>query len=87
LQRHKKWREEFVMPVPPATMEAQGSTVKFSLSEDGLTVITEQEEAVPDSGLIYNIWEAAVGDPQGHHIMRVYVEDKLVRTFEFEVEE
>lgn len=82
-----KWREEFVMPVPPATMEAQGSTVKYSLSEDGLTVTTEQEEVVPDSGLIYNVWGVAAGDPKGHHIIRVYVEDKLVRTFEFETEE
>jgi S1-C subfamily serine protease len=82
-----KWREEFVMPIPPATMEAQGSTVKYSLSEDGLTVTTEQEEIVPDSGLIYNIWGIAAGDPKGHHIIRVYVEDKLVRTFEFEAEE
>ncbi|TFH08327.1 MAG: serine protease, partial [Nitrosomonadales bacterium] len=82
-----KWREEFVMPISPATMEAQGSTVKYSLSKDGLTVTTEQEGVVPDSGLIYNVWGVAAGDPKGHHIMRVYVEDKLVRTFEFEVEE
>ena len=51
-----KWREEIVFPDSPATMEAQGSTVKYLLSEDELTVTIEQEEVVPDSGLISSRW-------------------------------
>jgi len=81
-----KWREEFVLPDSPAIWDIQGSTAQHSISEDGLTFTTEQEEVVPDSGLIYHTWGVAAGDPKGLHIMRIYVEDKLVRTFEFEME-
>jgi hypothetical protein len=82
-----KWREEIVFPASQAILDIHGSTAKHSISEDGLTVTSEQEEVVPDSGLIYHMWGVAAGDPKGSHVMRVYVEDKLVRTFEFEAEE
>jgi S1-C subfamily serine protease len=82
-----KWREEIVFPSPLAILDINGSTAQHSTSEDGLTVTTEQEEVVHDSGLIYHMWGVAAGDPKGHHIVRVYLEDKLVRTFEFEAEE
>ncbi len=81
-----KWREEFVLPAPPVTMVVHDGTAQHSISEDGLTVTTEQEEVVPDGGLIYHMWGVAAGDPKGLHVMRVYVEDKLVRTFGFEME-
>jgi hypothetical protein len=82
-----KWREEIVFPSPLAILDIHGSTAQHSTSEDGLTVTTELEEVVPDGGLIYHMWGVAAGDPKGPHVMRIYVEDKLVRTFEFEVEE
>ena len=81
-----KWREEFVLPASPATWNIKDSTAQHSVSEDGLTLTSEKEEVVPDSGLIFSMWGVAAGDPKGHHVMRVYVEDKLVRTFEFEME-
>jgi hypothetical protein len=82
-----KWREEMVFPSPLAILDINGSTAQHSTSEDGLTVTSELEEVVPDSGLIYHMWGVAAGDPEGHHVVRIYVEDKLVRTFEFEAEE
>lgn len=80
-----KWREELVVPTPPATWGIQGSTAQHSISDDRRTLTTEREVA-PNRGLIYNMWAVAAGDPKGPHIVRVYVEEKLVRTFEFETE-
>ena len=82
-----KWREEMVLPAPLKTLDIIGSSSQHSISEDGLTVTTKQEELVSDSGLIYHRWWVDAGDPMGHYIVRIYMEDKLVRTFEFEAEE
>ncbi len=80
-----KWREEMVVPSPPATWGIQNSTAQHSISDDRRTLTTERE-VVPNRGLIYNVWSVAAGDPKGPHVVRVYVEGKLVRTFEFETE-
>lgn len=80
-----KWREELVVPTPPETWGIQGSTAQHSISDDRRTLTTEREVA-PNRGLIYNMWAVAAGDPKGLHIVRVYVEGNLVRTFEFETE-
>lgn len=80
-----KWREELVVPTRPVTWGIQGSTAQHSVSDDGRTLTTERE-VVPNRGIIYNVWSVAPGDPKGSHVMRVYVEGKLVRTFEFETE-
>ncbi len=80
-----KWREELVVPTPPATWGIQGSTAQHSVSDDGRTLTTERE-VVPNRGIIYNVWSVAPGDPKGPHVVRVYVEGKLVRTFDFETE-
>jgi hypothetical protein len=80
-----KWREEMVLPSPPATWGIQSSTAQHSISDDRRTLATERE-VVPNRGLIYNVWGVAAGDPKGPHVVRVYVEGKLVRTFEFETE-
>jgi hypothetical protein len=80
-----KWREEMVVPSPPATWGIQNSTAQHSISDDRRTLTTERE-VVPNRGLIYNVWGVAAGDPKGPHVVRVYVEGKLVRTFEFETE-
>lgn len=80
-----RWREEMVVPSPPATWGIQNSTAQHSISDDRRTLTTERE-VVPNRGLIYNVWGVAAGDPKGPHVVRVYVEGKLVRTFEFETE-
>jgi hypothetical protein len=48
--------------------------------------LTTEREVAPNRGFIYNRWAVAAGDPKGLHVVRVYVEGKLVRTFEFEAE-
>jgi hypothetical protein len=37
------------------------------------------------SGLIANAWNVAKGDPPGHYIIRVAVEDQPTRQFDFDV--
>lgn len=80
-----KWREEMVVPSPPATWGIQNSTAQHTISADRRTLTTERE-VVPNRGIIHNVWGVAAGDPKGAHVVRVYVEGKLVRTFEFETE-
>lgn len=80
-----KWREELVVPTPLTTWNIEGSAAQHSISDDRRTLTTERE-VILDRGLIYNMWAVAAGDPKGPHIVRVYVEGKLVRTFEFETE-
>ena len=80
-----KWREEMVVPSPPATWGIQKSTAQHTISDDRRTLTTERE-VVPNRGIIHNVWAVAAGDPKGPHVVRVYVEGKLVRTFEFETE-
>ena len=80
-----KWREEMVVPSPPATWGIQNSTAQHTISDDRRTLTTERE-VVPNRGIIHNVWAVAAGDPKGPHVVRVYVEGKLVRTFEFETE-
>jgi len=80
-----KWREEFTLPYPPATWgdaEAQGL---HSVSKDGRVSVMESEVA-PVDGLIFNSWSVAVGDPQGHHVMRVLIDNRYERVFEFDVQ-
>ncbi len=79
-----KWREEFTLPAPPETWgEGQKQGVS-TISADKKTCVTERE-VKPDQGIIYNIWSVAPGDPKGHYIIRVIVEGKAERTFEFDV--
>ena len=79
-----KWREEFTLPVKPATWGTAEELGTRSVSEDGRTSVTEREVA-PDQGLIFNTWSVAAGDPAGKYVIRVFVEGALAKTFEFEV--
>ena len=79
-----KWREVFTLPAAPNTWGVEGDTEDLSITNDGKTSTKEQEVA-PEEGLIFNSWTIAPGDPQGKHVMRVYIEGRLVHIFEFEV--
>ncbi|NTW99044.1 MAG: hypothetical protein HGB35_03780 [Geobacteraceae bacterium] len=79
-----KWREEFTLPAIPATWGDSHLPGTSSVSADGLTSITEREVS-PDQGVISNSWEVAPGDPQGHYVIRVFVEGSLAKVFEFDV--
>ncbi|MDR2874633.1 MAG: hypothetical protein LBV44_01705 [Methylobacillus sp.] len=78
-----KWREEFTLPAKPETWGIDDSTSRTSA--DGLTTTTERTVAAED-GILYNVWDVAPGDPKGHYVMRVFVDDKLAATFEFDVQ-
>jgi hypothetical protein len=76
-------REEFQMPVAPKKWENSGAG-EFKISPDGRTGTTEAD-AVLEDGAIMNAWAVAAGDPAGAHVIRLYIEGKLVRTFKFDV--
>lgn len=79
-----KWREEFTLPVKPATWGDPEPLGTRTVSNDGRTSITEREVA-PERGVIFNSWTVAPGDPKGHYVIRVFVEGMPAKTFEFEL--
>lgn len=79
-----QWREEFTLPAQPQTwgkLELAGVRV---ISGDGRTVMTKRESLVR-KGLIFNVWEIAVGDPSGPSQIQVFLGDKQVGDFSFEI--
>lgn len=79
-----KWREEFTLPVKPATWGDPEPLGTRTVSNDGRTSITEREVS-PTRGTIFNSWTVAPGDPKGRYVIRVFVEGTLAKTFEFEL--
>ena len=80
-----RWREEFTLPAAPSLWggEKAPSTVQ-SLSADRRISITEGE-AAPAQGMIFNAWSVAPGDPAGTYRIRVFIDNRLVETFDFKV--
>ena len=56
-----------------------------AMSDEGRPTITEREVTL-HNGVIFNSWSVAAGDPTGTYRVRVSIEGRLVRTFEFRVE-
>jgi hypothetical protein len=82
-----RWREEFSMPVPPAHWGLKTVSTDLhppTLSADRRTVTTERLVPVR-GGTVAHWWTTEASDPTGPHSMRVYVEDVLVGSFEFDV--
>ncbi|HTO49597.1 MAG TPA: hypothetical protein VML91_18315 [Burkholderiales bacterium] len=78
-----RWREEFTVPTPPETW---GPTEgKHEISADRKVSILERE-VTPERGFLFNAWTIAPGDPKGHHVIRVTVEDAPPVVFEFDIE-
>lgn len=78
-------REEFTLPLQPATWGDPPPTGIRVISDDGRTAISVQESA-PDKGVLFNVWEIAPGDPAGRHTIRVFIDGVLAGAFEFDVE-
>jgi hypothetical protein len=78
-------REELELPIAPKVWNSPLSGQGFKVSPDGRTGITELD-AEFNEGVLMNAWQVADGDPTGDHVLRLYVEGKLVRTFKFKVE-
>jgi len=79
-----KVREELTAPEKPETWGSSDPAVSKSVSADGLTVTTERE-VVPIRGMLLSMWTVAPGDPQGRHTIRIYIDGRPVRNFEFEL--
>jgi|UPI000372F942 hypothetical protein len=77
------WREILKLPKPPQTWGTTNAE-NFSLSADG-TFVEIKRKDFPKDGVIANSWTIASGDPVGKYIMQVYIGDRHVATFEFEV--
>lgn len=75
-----KLREELVLPAPGNWTTLGDTTV----SED--KKIGNTTRVVPvGAGVISNTWCYAEGDPKGTHKIRIWIEDRLVAEFNFEV--
>ncbi|MBD2612208.1 hypothetical protein VF14_33910 [Nostoc linckia z18] len=82
-QGEVKWREVLRLPKPPQTWGTDNGE-NFSISADGTTSITRRTQPATD-GVIENFWTIAPGDPLGKYKIEVYIDDRLINTFEFEV--
>jgi hypothetical protein len=77
-----KWREEFTLPVAPVTWgDAE------NLVSKNRRVSVMEREVPPVDGVIFNAWTVAAGDPKGHHLMRVLIDNQYEQVFEFDVQE
>ncbi|MGH1393683.1 MAG: hypothetical protein ACRAVC_06580 [Trichormus sp.] len=83
VQGEVTWREVIRLPKPPETW-ATDNGENFNLSPDGIEAISRRTQLTKD-GVIQNFWTIAPGDPPGKHTIHVYVDDRLVGNFEFEV--
>ncbi|WP_353931221.1 hypothetical protein WJM97_01015 [Okeanomitos corallinicola TIOX110] len=81
-----KWREVLTLPKAPETWATPEQKDNFSLSGNGKTAITKRTQTTTN-GVIENYWQIAPGDPLGQHKIEVYVDDRLIATFEFETVE
>ncbi|MEH2319635.1 hypothetical protein [Nostoc sp.] len=82
-QGEVKWREVLHLPKPPETWGTDNGE-DFSISADGTTSVTRRTQPAP-KGVIENFWTIAPGDPVGKHRIEVYIDDRLISTFEFEL--
>lgn len=80
-----RWREEFTLPVAPATWgdaEAKG----LNTVSDNKRVSVMECEQTPVDGVMVNSWAVAAGDPVGHHVMRVLIDNRYEHIFQFDVQ-
>ncbi len=54
------------------------------MSPDGTAANIQRTDSIKD-GVITNSWTIATGDPMGKHKIEVYIGDRRIATFEFEV--
>ncbi|MBN3952071.1 MAG: hypothetical protein HWQ38_38615 [Nostoc sp. NMS7] len=82
-QGEVKWREVLRLPKPPESWGTDNGE-NFSISADGTTSVIRRTQSAP-GGVIENFWTIAAGDPVGKHRIEVYIDDRLISTFEFEL--
>lgn len=80
-----KWREEVSLPSAPESWGVGEKLGLHKISEDRKVAITEGE-VTPDRGFIFNAWTIAPGDPKGRYVIRLSIEGRFVKEFQFDVE-
>jgi hypothetical protein len=78
-----KWREVLTLPNAPETWTTENNK-NFSISKDGKIAISTRT-ATPINGVIENFWTISPGDPLGKHQIEVYIDERLIGTFAFEI--
>jgi hypothetical protein len=82
-KRKVKWREVLRLPKAPETWGTDNSD-GFSISADGTTATSDRTQTAIN-GLIENYWTIASGDPPGQYQIQVYIDGRIISTFEFEI--
>nr|WP_026100479.1 hypothetical protein [Fortiea contorta] len=77
------WREILRLPKRPETW-GTNSGENFSISPNGQDAVTKRTVTTTD-GVIKNFWTITPGDPVGKHRIEVYVGDRLISAFDFEI--
>jgi hypothetical protein len=82
-QPRVKIKEELILPTPPAKWEGNG----FALSADKRKAVQEKLLSTQKGSLeTIGMWGIVEGDPHGKHLINLYVDNKLIRTFHFNVQ-
>lgn len=84
LKQKIHWKEELILP------SSSKKPASYSLPSNTLTT-EKMEEAQPsganpnrDYGLIGHFWTVAPDDPEGIYQYKIYIDEKLIKTFEIE---
>lgn len=77
------WREILRLPKRPETWGVDTGQ-DLTISPDGKEAVTKRTQTTTD-GVIKNFWTIAPGDPDGKHKIQVYIDDRLIAAFEFEI--
>ncbi len=81
-----KYREVLTLPEPPAFWSGEDDAYSpHRFSADRTTATTEEFAAPDEEGWISSNWCIAEGDPVGPHSIDVFIDDSLVKHFDFEV--
>ncbi len=75
--------ERFTMPATPSTWGI-GPNERTGRSSDSSSISVDLTLKVYD-GVVYRAWSVAPGDPVGHHVIQVWIEDAAPLRFEFDV--
>lgn len=78
-------REVLKLPEAPAFWSGEDDPYSTHVFSADRTTATTEEYKAPEEGWISSDWCIAEGDPLGAHSIEVFIEDALVRRFDFEV--
>jgi hypothetical protein len=78
-------REVLRLPAAPQYWSGEGDQYSPHVYSADRTTATTEEFAAPKDGWLSNRWCIVEGDPTGAHVIEVFIEDALVRRFDFEV--